>query len=89
MLPRPVASCRYWHRSLNPRKLIDVGFSSLAPRMTLARTLKLYRLAPAPTTPGLVPLEECDVPGATALLNNYLSRFRLAQRFSEAEVAHW
>lgn len=24
------AACRYWHRSLNPKKLIDVGFSSLA-----------------------------------------------------------
>jgi hypothetical protein len=30
VLPMPVAVCRYWHRSLNPKKLIDVGFSSLA-----------------------------------------------------------
>jgi hypothetical protein len=30
VLPRPVAACRYWHRSLNPKKLIDVHFSSLA-----------------------------------------------------------
>jgi glycylpeptide N-tetradecanoyltransferase len=29
VLPKPVAVCRYWHRSLNPKKLIDVGFSSL------------------------------------------------------------
>jgi glycylpeptide N-tetradecanoyltransferase len=29
VLPRPVCSCRYWHRSLNPKKLIEVGFSSL------------------------------------------------------------
>lgn len=30
VLPKPVASCRYYHRSLNPKKLIDVGFSALA-----------------------------------------------------------
>lgn len=26
VLPKPVSSCRYWHRSLNPKKLIDVSF---------------------------------------------------------------
>lgn len=35
---------RYWHRSLNPKKLIDVGFSRLANHMTMARTIKLYKL---------------------------------------------
>jgi len=34
---------RYYHRSLNPKKLIEVGFSRLQPRMTMARTIKLYR----------------------------------------------
>ena len=28
-LPKPVATCQYWHRSLNPKKLIDIGFSRL------------------------------------------------------------
>ena len=35
---------RYWHRSLNPRKLIDVKFSHLSHRMTLQRTMRLYKL---------------------------------------------
>lgn len=26
VLPKPVATCRYWHRSLNPKKLIEVSF---------------------------------------------------------------
>eukprot|EP00955_Chlamydomonas_euryale_P067863 359952-Chlamydomonas_euryale.AAC.3 len=30
LIPKPIATCRYWHRSLNPKKLIDVGFSRLA-----------------------------------------------------------
>ena len=30
VLPTPIARCRYWHRSLNPKKLVDVGFSKLS-----------------------------------------------------------
>eukprot|EP00752_Nemacystus_decipiens_P018438 g16529.t1 len=44
VLPTPLACCRYYHRSLNPKKLIEVGFSRLANRMTMARTMKLYKL---------------------------------------------
>lgn len=39
-----VALSRYWHRSLNPRKLVEVKFSHLSRNMTLQRTMKLYRL---------------------------------------------
>ncbi len=60
LLPKPVATCRYYHRSLNPKKLIDVNFSRLAPRMTLARTIKLYKLPDAPLTPGLRPARRED-----------------------------
>jgi len=41
-IPTPIASCQYWHRSLNPKKLIEVRFSHLKRNMTLARTIKLY-----------------------------------------------
>lgn len=44
VLPKPVASCRYWHRSLNPKKLVEVGFSRLPPRMTMNMLIKLYKL---------------------------------------------
>jgi glycylpeptide N-tetradecanoyltransferase len=43
-LPTPVARCRYWHRSLNPKKLIDVRFSQLHPKMTMAMTVKMYKV---------------------------------------------
>ena len=29
VLPKPIATTQYWHRSLNPKKLISVGFSRL------------------------------------------------------------
>ncbi len=44
LLPKPVSVCRYWHRSLSPKKLIDVQFSSLQRNMTLQRMIRLYRL---------------------------------------------
>ena len=44
LLPRPVAICRYYHRSLNPKKLVEVGFSGLGPRSTMSMQVKLYRV---------------------------------------------
>ncbi|KAG2486222.1 hypothetical protein HYH03_015184 [Edaphochlamys debaryana] len=89
LLPKPLATCRYFHRSLNPRKLIDVGFSRLAPRMTMARTIKLYKLPDEPLTPGMREARPEDAPKLVPLLNDYLARYRLTQVFNEEEVAHW
>ena len=44
LLPKPVSVCRYWHRSLNPKKLVDVQFSSLHRHMTLQRMIRIYKL---------------------------------------------
>lgn len=89
VIPKPVAKCRYYHRSLNPKKLIAVGFSQLGPRMTLSRTIKLYQLPDAPTTPGIRPLEAKDVEKACALLTEYLMQYRFAAMFNNEEFAHW
>ena len=32
VLPEPVGTAQYWHRSLDPKKLISIGFSCLAVR---------------------------------------------------------
>ncbi len=34
VLPHPISSCRYYHRSLNPKKLIEVKFSHKHPKLT-------------------------------------------------------
>jgi len=89
LLPKPVAKCRYYHRSLNPKKLIDVGFSHLAPRMTVARTLRLFSLPDSPSCGGIRACTKQDVPSATKLLNNYLKQFSLKAVFEEDEFEHW
>lgn len=89
VLPKPIAQNRYWHRSLNPKKLIEIGFSHLQPRMTMNRTVKLYKVPEKTLTPGMRPLEAKDVKAACALLVAYLSKFKIAQKYTEDEFAHW
>lgn len=89
VLPKPVATCRYWHRSLNPKKLINVQFASLSKNMTMQRTIKLYKLPQEPRTAGLKLLEKRHVDSACANLNKSLSKYKLHQTFSVEEFEHW
>ncbi|KAI3943217.1 hypothetical protein MKX01_027515 [Papaver californicum] len=89
VLPTPIATCQYWHRSLNPKKLIDVGFSRLGARMTMSRTIKLYKLTESTVTPGFRKMELRDIPAVTRLLRGYLSQFIVAPDFDEDDVEHW
>lgn len=89
VLPTPITSCQYWHRSLNPKKLIDVGFSRLGPRMTMSRTMKLFKLPDSTVTAGLRKMELRDVPAVTRLLRAYLLQFVVAPDFDELDVEHW
>ncbi|XP_066487403.1 glycylpeptide N-tetradecanoyltransferase 1 [Tiliqua scincoides] len=89
VLPKPVGTCRYWHRSLNPRKLIEVKFSHLSRNMTMQRTMKLYRLPETPKTPGLRPMEHKDIPAVHKLISDYLKQFHLTPVMTPEEVEHW
>lgn len=89
VLPKPVATCRYFHRSLNPKKLIDIGFSRLAPRMTLGRTIKLYKTTASPEIPGFREMKKEDVQGVEKILKKKLDSFKLHPNLSAEEIAHW
>ncbi|XP_004930199.1 glycylpeptide N-tetradecanoyltransferase 2 isoform X2 [Bombyx mandarina] len=89
VLPKPIATCRYWHRSLNPKKLIDIKFSHLSRNMTMQRTLKLFKLPDMPKTPGFRKMEIQDCEAVVKLLNDYLKKFDLAPIFSDEDFKHW
>lgn len=91
VLPKPVAQCRYWHRSLKPKKLIEVGFSRLQERMTMSRLIKLLKLPNEPQIPGVRAMTPADVPKVAALLNEYLAdgQAKFFPHFDEDEVTHW
>merc|ERR1719454_643280 len=84
VLPRPVSECRYYHRSLNPKKLIDVGFSHLGPRMTMARTIKLYKVPDTPQLSGMREMQSKDQARVFELVSSYLNKFALHPEFTAA-----
>ncbi|KAI9141023.1 acyl-CoA N-acyltransferase [Paraphysoderma sedebokerense] len=89
VLPGSLAKCRYYHRSLNPRKLVDVKFSSIPPRMNMNMMERLYKVPEKPYIPGIRPMKSADVEIVHKALNNYLRRFALAPVFTVEEVRHW
>jgi glycylpeptide N-tetradecanoyltransferase len=88
VIPKPVGSCRYWHRSLNPKKLIETRFSHLSRTMTMARTIKLYKLPEQPRT-NLVKMESKHIPSAFKLLTEYLTKFDFVPILTEEEFRHF
>eukprot|EP00164_Ancoracysta_twista_P007549 GFYU01010741.1.p1 GENE.GFYU01010741.1~~GFYU01010741.1.p1 ORF type:complete len:422 (+),score=144.14 GFYU01010741.1:122-1387(+) len=88
VLPKPVSSCRYWHRSLNPKKLIEIGFSGKNPKLNMSSTIRLYSLPEEPAHK-LVPMQERHVKSAYQLLDKYLKQFKLHTEFTEKEFRHW
>ncbi|KAK6907909.1 glycylpeptide N-tetradecanoyltransferase [Kwoniella mangroviensis CBS 8886] len=90
VIPTPIGTCRYWHRNLNPPKLVDIGFSPLPRGYTIARLVKSYSVPPHPRIPGFREMTETDVPQVGDLLRRYLNRFDIAQTFGkDEEVSHW
>ena len=89
VLPTPVGSCRYFHRSLDWLKLYEVGFSGMPPNMTKARMVSRHQLPAQSSTPGLRPMTTADIDSVLDLLSRYLKRFDLAQEFTREEIEHW
>jgi len=44
VIPRPISTATYSHRSLNPKKLIEVGFSSLNSGESMANHMKRHKI---------------------------------------------
>ncbi|KAI4199081.1 MAG: hypothetical protein LQ350_004836 [Teloschistes chrysophthalmus] len=89
VLPKPVSSCRYFHRSLDWLKLFEVGFSPMPKNSSKARQITKYKLPESTSTRGLRPTQRKDVPAVLDLLQRYLKRFELAPEFDAEEVNHW
>ncbi|KAJ3348000.1 glycylpeptide N-tetradecanoyltransferase, partial [Kappamyces sp. JEL0680] len=89
LIPRPVTTARYYHRSIQVKKLIEIGFAGLPRDMTMSQMVKQVKLPAKPLLPGLVPMRDEHVGQVTALLDEYLSKFAFAPHLSEEEVRHY
>lgn len=90
VIPTPFSTCRYYHRNLNPPKLVDIGFSPLPRGSTIARLVRNYAMPTTTSVPGFREMRKEDVPQVGNLLRRYLSRFPIAQTFStDEDIDHW
>ena len=89
VLPKPVSSCRYYHRSLDWLKLYEVGFSPMPRNSSKARQLTKYKLPTSTSINGLRPMQKGDASAVLSLLQRYLKGFEMAPQFDQEEVEHW
>lgn len=87
-LPRPVTQCKYFHRSLNPKKLVECGFSG-AGKTPMGKLISQYALPAAPTLAGVRPFESRDAPRLAELLSTYLEKFAFAPVFDHEDILHY
>ena len=89
VLPKPVGTCRYFHRPLDWLKLNEIGFSPLPPGSTKARMITRNQVPSKTSTRGWRQMRLEDVEPVCDLLQRYLSKFQMTQCFSTAEIEHW
>lgn len=88
-IPTPFTGATYWHRSLNPKKLVDVRFSHLPSGTPMARYVKFHKLPADVSNQQMRLMTDKDVPRVTYLLNQYLAKIKIHINFNEEEVAHF
>jgi glycylpeptide N-tetradecanoyltransferase len=89
VLPRPVSTCRYYHRALNWTKLYEVGFSPCPPNSKPLYQARKYNVPDNTSTRGLREMEAKDLDAVQGLLERYLKRFDLTPVWNRAEIEHW
>jgi glycylpeptide N-tetradecanoyltransferase len=89
VLPKPVSTCRYFHRALDWQKLYEIKFSPLPPNSKPQYQIRKYALPDHTATKGLRPMEAKDIDAVLDLLKRYLAKFDMAPVFTREEVDHW
>jgi glycylpeptide N-tetradecanoyltransferase len=90
LLPRPFTECRYYHRSLNLKKLVECRFAPIPKNTSLAKMIKEFRLPDRPQLAGLRSFRVDDVDQVVTKLNTYLRQhFKIHPEFSREECLHY
>ncbi|KAK7403991.1 glycylpeptide N-tetradecanoyltransferase [Neonectria punicea] len=89
VLPKPVSTCRYYHRALNWQKLYEVGFSPLPPNSKPQYQVRKYALPKSTATKGLRAMVEKDLDAVMDLYKRYTARYDMVPDYSREEAYHW
>ena len=90
MIPTPISTCRYYHRTLNVPKLVDVKFTYVPRNMTIPRMIRQFKVpsTPALSRSGLREMEERDVSAVAELFRRYMERFDMIPLLEEEDIMH-
>ncbi len=88
VIPTPMSCARYYHRTLNPGKLIEVGFTAVPRGMSRSAFEARYALPKQTSLRGLREMREADVPQVGKLLRRFMRKYDMAPRFTDEEVQH-
>lgn len=92
LLPTPFTQTRYYHRSLNPKKLIEARFTYANPKFSVSAYEKLNQLPDKPNIAQgsiLRPTEERDIKQIRKMLIDFLSQNQIYQEYTKEEARHW
>ncbi|KAH8734562.1 Glycylpeptide N-tetradecanoyltransferase [Ilyonectria robusta] len=89
VLPKPVSTCRYYHRALNWQKLYEVGFSPLPANSKPQYQVRKYALPDNTNTKGLRAMEDKDLDAVMSLYKKYMARYDMVPDFTREEAYHW
>lgn len=85
----PYSKTQYFHRMLNPKKLIEIGFANLKPKWTINMMTKYYNLPLKHLTKGFRVMKNDDVGKVLDLFQCYNSKFNISQSFNIQSILHW
>ena len=90
VIPTPISTCRYYHRTLNVPKLVDAKFTYVPRDMTVARMVRQFKVPStlALSRSGLREMDDKDVPAVTELFRRYMARFDMVPLLEEEDVRH-
>ena len=89
VLPKPLSSCRYFHRAIDWNKLYECGFAGLPAGSTKQRQLTRTFIPSTTALSGFRSMQRKDIPAVHDLLTRYMDKFSFAPEFSLDEIEHW
>ena len=89
-MPTPFGTAQYWHRNLNPKKLVDAKFSFKPNNQQMSAFVKVHKLPKETATEGLRRMNESDIPKVKNALNAHLDQhYKVHITFTENEIRHY
>ncbi|KOS21643.1 Glycylpeptide N-tetradecanoyltransferase [Escovopsis weberi] len=89
VLPKPVSTCRYYHRPLNWQKLYECSFVHLPSNSKPQYQVRKYALPETTSTKGLRVMRPDDIDAVLDLMDRYMARYDMTPKMNKEEATHW